>query len=522
MYVINVCDKYLGNVGISSTLFLSSYLPTPLECILPLRPFSLPRVSAPLSLLKMATGHPQYDELTAVEYSSLRVPYETLNRKFRHMQKNIEKAAFRFSKENEMNMKKKTREAKIRGAEELSRPLSIAISSLEDSIAMATSSIDEEIALLETMMTRIAFLQCGPSLDEEADADTKNLWDVKRADRMVAEQLLRFGYIDTAKKLVKESGIEPLVDIEPYEKACAVIYSLQNHSMALLHEWINEHRSRLKRVTSSLEVNMWMQEAIELVRKDDRKGAIAIMRKHVTPNGNEKKKGGDVDMERVEKKREMDEGRLPLHFEQVNSLIMMGRNTKMEKLKVMLGNGRWTELIDMFREDFASLYQLPDHTSFSVALQVGICAHKTPWCTKDGNKMRTKRRQREAKESQEERQLLIDEGKIKWTPTLDLEEEDRRYKEEKEKKKKDDCPCCDPIAFKIAEGLPYAHVSNSRLFCAHTREVLNEDNQPYQLPSGYVYGQKGLLLLEREPNMYLCPRTDQLFQRHSAQRLYIL
>lgn len=46
---------------------------------------------------------------------------------------------------------------------QLAAPLSSAISSLDETIAMATQSIDEEIRIVDEMMTRISFLQRGVS-----------------------------------------------------------------------------------------------------------------------------------------------------------------------------------------------------------------------------------------------------------------------------------------------------------------------------------------------------------------------
>ncbi|GMR54315.1 hypothetical protein PMAYCL1PPCAC_24510, partial [Pristionchus mayeri] len=475
---------------------------------------------------QMAGGAtPRYDQLTAVEYSTLRVPYETLNRKFRKNQKDLERVAFRFSKENEMNLKKKLREGKEGKewkAEEMAAPLSSAISSLEQAISMATSSIDDEIRIVDEMMTRISFLQCGLTLDDHEDEDSKKLWNLKRTDKMVAEQLLRFGYIDTAKMLVHESRIQPLVDIEPYEKAAIVIQSLQHRNTASLHEWIDEHRSRLKKVPGNLEVTMWMQDAIECVRKNDKMGALAIMRKHITPSGQSEKRkgskdgGGDTEMMEEGKKEKNDLKKLPGEFQQVMTLIVLGAGAKAGSCSRLLEESRWNALINMFIATFKALYQLPEHTAFSVALQVGLCAHKTPWCTPNGNSLRAERRKRERDEIENER------AKMKWTPREQREYEDKKFKEEKEKKKKDDCPCCDPVCHKIAEGLPLAHRTESRLFCAHTRELINEDNQPYQLPSGYVYGEKGLALLERDDDKYYCPRSGETYHRSSALRLYIL
>lgn len=45
---------------------------------------------------------------------------------------------------------------------------------------------------------------------------------------------------------------------------------------------------------------------------------------------------------------------------------------------------------------------------------------------------------------------------------------------------------------KLAEGLPYAKHMHSRLVCAITKELMNENNPPMVLPSGTVYSEKAI------------------------------
>lgn len=52
------------------------------------------------------------------------------------------------------------------------------------------------------------------------------------------------------------------------------------------------------------------------------------------------------------------------------------------------------------------------------------------------------------------------------------------------------CPVCNDCLNKLAEPLPYAHCSQSRLYCYISGTPLNENNLPMVLPNGFVYGEQ--------------------------------
>jgi macrophage erythroblast attacher len=49
--------------------------------------------------------------------------------------------------------------------------------------------------------------------------------------------------------------------------------------------------------------------------------------------------------------------------------------------------------------------------------------------------------------------------------------------------------CQEPLN-QLAERLPHAHCSQSRLICRLSGLPLNEHNLPMMLPNGYVYGEQ--------------------------------
>jgi len=52
------------------------------------------------------------------------------------------------------------------------------------------------------------------------------------------------------------------------------------------------------------------------------------------------------------------------------------------------------------------------------------------------------------------------------------------------------CPVCQDWFNTLARPLPFAHCSQSRLFCSISGLPLNEHNTPMILPNGYVYGEQ--------------------------------
>lgn len=53
-----------------------------------------------------------------------------------------------------------------------------------------------------------------------------------------------------------------------------------------------------------------------------------------------------------------------------------------------------------------------------------------------------------------------------------------------------ECPVCQEPLNKLAERLPHAHCSQSRLICRLSGLPLNEHNLPMMLPNGRVYGEQ--------------------------------
>ncbi|KAE8286331.1 Macrophage erythroblast attacher [Larimichthys crocea] len=335
--------------------------------------------------------------LKVQEYPTLKVPYETLNKRFRAAQKNID------------------------------RETSHKLSALKRKAAESIQAEDESAKLCKR---RIEHLK-EHSSDQPASV---NLWKKKRMDRMMVEHLLRCGYYNTAVKLARQSGIEDLVNIEMFLTAKEVEESLERQETATCLAWCHDNKSRLRKMKSCLEFSLRIQEFIELIRQNKRMDAVRHARKHFS----------------------------------------QAEDTHISPYKDLLDPARWKMLIQQFRYDNYRLHQLGNNSVFTITLQAGLSAIKTPQC----------------------------------------------YKEDGTSKNPD-CPVCSKSLNKLAQPLPMAHCANSRLVCKISGEVMNENNPPMMLPNGYVYGYNSLLSI-RQDDKVVCPRTKEVFNFSQAEKVYIM
>uniref|UniRef100_M3XI18 Macrophage erythroblast attacher, E3 ubiquitin ligase n=1 Tax=Latimeria chalumnae TaxID=7897 RepID=M3XI18_LATCH len=222
-------------------------------------------------------------------------------------------------------------------------------------------------------------------------------------------------------------------------------------SVVSLLDGVVEKLSVLKR-KSCLEFSLRIQEFIELIRQNKRMDAVRHARKHFS-----QAEGGQLD-----------------EVKQVMGMLAFPSDTHISPYKDLLDPARWRMLIQQFRYDNYRLHQLGNNSVFTITLQAGLSAIKTPQC----------------------------------------------YKEDGTSKNPD-CPVCSKSLNKLAQPLPMAHCANSRLVCKISGEVMNENNPPMMLPNGYVYGYNSLLSI-RQDEKVVCPRTKEVFNFSQAEKVYIM
>lgn len=73
--------------------------------------------------------------------------------------------------------------------------------------------------------------------------------------------------------------------------------------------------------------------------------------------------------------------------------------------------------------------------------------------------------------------------------------------------------------YAIAQGLPMAHVTQTRMCCQATGDPISDSNQPFCLPSGYVIGEEAIARLTQNEKVR-CPVTEQWYPREELQKIY--
>ncbi|XP_025742743.1 E3 ubiquitin-protein transferase MAEA isoform X3 [Callorhinus ursinus] len=239
------------------------------------------------------------------------VPYETLNKRFRAAQKNIDRET------SHVTMVVAELEKTLSSCPAVDSVVSLLDGVVEKLSVLkrkAVESIQAEDESAKLCKRRIEHLK-EHSSDQPAAA---SLWKKKRMDRMMVEHLLRCGYYNTAVKLARQSGIEDLVNIEMFLTAKEVEESLERRETATCLAWCHDNKSRLRKMKgrqsehdaktgrksrvasgspkesedlgmetikgkpelSCLEFSLRIQEFIELIRQNKRLDAVRHARKH--------------------------------------------------------------------------------------------------------------------------------------------------------------------------------------------------------------------------------------------------
>ncbi|GFR32148.1 e3 ubiquitin-protein transferase MAEA [Trichonephila clavata] len=391
-------------------------------------------------------------EVKALEHPTLKVPYEVLNKKFRTAQKTVDREVSHVqnaASELEKGLLKKS--PTVGEINTLLGGVVEKLNVLKRKLVSSQSegSVSEELEAAAVCKRRLDHL-----LEHACSSETVVAhWKRKRLDRMLVDHFLRCGYYNTALKLAKHSNIEDLTNINLFLISKDVEESLLRHETANCLNWCYDNKSKLRKLKSTLEFNLRQQEFIELIRKDLRFEAIKHARKYFSI---------------------VEEDQLK-EVQHVMALLAFPLTTEVHPYKDYFDEARWNKLVLQFRHDNFKLYQLSNISVFSVSLQAGLSALKTPIC----------------------------------------------YKSEGERNP--DCPVCSPALNSLAQSLPYSHCSQSRLVCYISGDPLNEHNHPLMLPNGYVYGELSLKQMAAENNgKVTCPRTKEVFDIKDAEKIFVM
>lgn len=213
---------------------------------------------------------------------------------------------------------------------------------------------EEQKYFLEITKERIQHLEEMPT--SSSDKAQKRRWNKIRLDRIIIDYMLREGFYESAEKLARTSNIESLVDIRIFVESRKVIEGLEQGDCTKALEWCSENKSKLKKIKSSLEFNLRVQEFLEEVRAERLDSAIKHARKHLQPYAE-------------------------THFSDVRramATLAFGQNTTCKPYSDLFHAKRWNQLIDEFKLDNHRIHSLTTEPLIDINLQAGLHALKNP------------------------------------------------------------------------------------------------------------------------------------------------
>ncbi|XP_069679041.1 E3 ubiquitin-protein transferase MAEA [Periplaneta americana] len=393
-------------------------------------------------------------DVKSLEHPTLKVPYELLNKKFRAAQKQLDREVSHVQAAA-MELERGLHGETV-GASDISRLLGGMVERLQVLKRKAEESISEELEAAYVCKRRLEHLREHAGSNGAAGNSTGavNLWRRRRLDRMLVEYFLRRGYYGAATRLATRSDLRDLTNIDVFLVSREVEQSLAQRETSKCLAWCHDNRSKLRKLKSTMEFNLRIQEFVELVRADRRMDAVRHARKFFSSFEDDQLQ--DV--------------------QHCMALLAFPTNTELSPYKELLDETRWERLVEQFRQENYRLFQLASQSVFTVALQAGLSALKTPQCYSNVRDSRN--------------------------PS---------------------CPVCQDSLNELAQPLPFAHCSQSRLVCAISGLPLNEHNQPMMLPNGYVYGEQALEQMALENNgQVICPKTKEIYSFKKLEKVFVM
>ncbi|KAJ1933279.1 GID complex subunit containing RING finger motif, partial [Linderina pennispora] len=126
-------------------------------------------------------------------------------------------------------------------------------------------------------------------------------------------------------------------------------------------QWCADNRSALRKIDSSLEFELRLQEYIELIRARNTAEAIVYAKKHLVA-------WSETQMPRIQR---------------AMTLLAFPPDTPCPPYRAMFDIGRWDTLAQEFRMVIFQLHHLPSQPLLHLLLQTGLSALKTPACISD-------------------------------------------------------------------------------------------------------------------------------------------
>ncbi|EPY51077.1 ubiquitin ligase complex subunit [Schizosaccharomyces cryophilus OY26] len=308
-----------------------------------------------------------------------------------------------------------------------------------DGLVLRTRNLKQKMTQLKEsekihiQRTRLR-LQFINTLSRIEDLDSPEFldWSRTRLNRLIADYMLANGYHDSAIKLCKNSDLFEMVDIDVYKRYQKILDSILRHELKEVLAWCAEHRSILKKINSTLELEIRIQRFVELIKSNKKVQAINFAKTYF---GNWTKVHA-------------------VRLQQVAALLAIPYTTKASRYNEYLSDNRWDFLASLFSKTFTQVHSLSSVSILHIAIAAGLSSLKTPSCC-----------------------------------SYEAAHTSHSFQSSTIRQ----CPVCTPNLSVLAQSLPYAHVTQSVIVDSLTGARLDSDNRPVAFPNGHVYGIKSLV-----------------------------
>ncbi|KAI6778834.1 uncharacterized protein J7T54_002664 [Emericellopsis cladophorae] len=217
---------------------------------------------------------------------------------------------------------------------------------------------EEEKGLHKSIGARINHLNELYDLQTVDDVKYED-WSRLRLDRLMSDYMLRKGYYESAKQLIREEGIEKLVDVELFERHGRVRNDLLQGKMGEALAWCAENKKELRKLDSKLEFQLRLQTYIDLIKGNKTSEAISHLRKYIMPFKAQYSK----------------------EVLQACGLLAVQPGSRFAAASYPeLYRDRWQMLADLFAKTHHTLFSIPEQPLLHIALSSGLSALKTPAC----------------------------------------------------------------------------------------------------------------------------------------------
>ncbi|KAK7205536.1 CTLH/CRA C-terminal to lish motif domain-containing protein [Myxozyma melibiosi] len=292
-----------------------------------------------------------------LEQSLLKLPQQQMRQTFKTSQKYIERD-LAFLNNAASEALESCNSGKASPDDSLSQ-LDVMISRLQGLKRKMVNLQAEEDVYMRKSKARISHLQALYSISSIEDKDYER-WNQIRVNRLLVDDVLRNGYVDTAKALVDANPeIEDLVDMDILVQCKAIETSLRAGRTDECLAWCQENKSYLKKARSSLEYEVRLQQYVEFVRTGKTVDAISYYRKYLVPIAD-------------------------VHFDSViriaGMLAFSPGSDQESPYQDLFSAERWNHLAETFVSTHHLMHGITMPSLLQITLSAGLSALKTPSC----------------------------------------------------------------------------------------------------------------------------------------------